>query len=118
MENVEYTVKQTAKINRERFRDPRPSIWLSVAKWLIAVILFLSVLACVVASKVCLVSIGQIYTNNESNKNSGERETLFVMLVLVLWIPEAFAFFRSCWGSLLRSSHPWPSRKAIVVVRC
>ena len=120
-QKVQYTVKQTAKIHQEKPKDPRPSLWLAVAKWLVAVFLFLSVLACVVASKISLLSIAHFRGNgSEPHATSydlkAQKETVFIMMVFVLIIPEAFTFLKACWTSLLRKSHKWPCARAIILV--
>ena len=105
---IEYTVQQTAKVHREKEKDRRPPIFLSVVKWLVGFFLFFAVLTCLVASKVSLLSIA--YYKKE------QRETSFIMIVLTLMIPEAVSFFKACWTSLFRSGHKWPRTRAILVV--
>lgn len=105
---IEYTVQQTAKVHREKEKDRRPPIFLSVVKWLVGFFLFFTVLTCLVASKVSLLSIA--YYKKE------QRETSFIMIVLTLMIPEAVSFFKACWTSLFRSGHKWPRTRAILVV--
>ena len=121
-QKIEYTINQTAKIHREKQRDSRSSIWLSVAKCIVGIFLFASVLTCLVASKICLLSMASFHWNtktpSDAQKKDGtqNQETLFIMVVLVLMIPESFSFLKACWTSLLRKSHRWPSKKAIIVV--
>ena len=103
------TVKQTAKIHQEKVVDPRPSVWLSVAKWLVAIFLFLVVLFCVTASKISLLSVASPFKGEN-------KETVFIMMVVILMVPQFFSFIRSTWGSLFRSSHLWPSNKALIWV--
>lgn len=114
-QEIEYTVKQTAKIHQEKQRDSRSSVWLSVAKCIVGFFLFASVLTCLVASKVSLLSMASIRRADKDAKNN--RETLFIMVVLALMIPESFSFLKACWTSLLRKNHRWPCKKAIFVVR-
>lgn len=121
-QNIEYTVKQTAKIHKEKQRDSRSSIWLSVAKCVVGIFLFASVLTCLVTSKVSLLSMASFHWNTTNPTDTQKKdakqnqETLFIMIVLVLMIPEGFSFLKSCWSSLLRKSHRWPCKKAIIVV--
>jgi len=114
-QKIEYTVKQTAKVHREKLQDPRPSIWLSVVKWLVGIFLFVSVLTCLVASKISLLSVAYYRGSTDENCKSN-RETIFIMIVLALMIPEAVSFLRACWSSLLRKNHKWPRGKAVLVV--
>lgn len=107
-QTIEYTVHQTAKVHREKEKDRRPPIYLSVVKWLVGIFLFFAVLTCLVASKVSLLSIA--YYKEKT------AETSFIMIVLTLMIPEAVSFFRACWTSLFRPSHKWPRTRAILVV--
>lgn len=111
-QKIEYTVKQTAKIHQEKPRDSRSSLWLSVVKCVFGSFLFVSVLACLVASKMSLLSIVSFH----SNEAPAGRATLFIMVVLVLMIPEAFSFLKACWTSLFPKNHKWPCKKAIFVV--
>ena len=111
-QDIEYTVKQTAKVHREILEDPRPSVWLSVVKWVVGIFLFVSVLTCLVASKISLLSIA-FYHKHSSRNNP---ETSFIMIVLALMIPEAVMFLKACWTSLFRKSHKWPRTRAVLVV--
>ena len=117
-QKIEYTVKQTAKVHREKLEDPRPSIWLSVVKWLVGIFLFVSVLTCLVASKISLLSIAYYYDQTEKDDKdcNSNRETIFIMIVLALMIPEAVSFLKACWSSLLLKNHKWPRGKAVLVV--
>ena len=114
-QEIEYTVKQTAKVHREKLEDPRPSIWLSVVKWVVGIFLFVSVLTCLVASKISLLSIAYYHKDSIGDRREN-RETIFIMIVLALMIPEAVSFLKACWTSLFRTSHKWPRTKAVLVV--
>ena len=118
-QTIEYTVKQTAKVHREKLEDPRPSIWLSVVKWLVGIFLFVSVLTCLVASKISLLSIAYYYptkTDKDDKDIKSNQETIFIVIVLALMILEAVSFLKACWSSLLRKNHKWPRGKAVLVV--
>ena len=109
---VDYTVKQTAKVHREKQQDLRPSIWLSVVKWVFGIFLFVCVLTCLVASKISLLSIASF----RDEKSKANQETIFIMIILALMIPEAVSFGKACWTSLFRKKHKWPRGRAILVV--
>lgn len=111
-EKIEYTVKQTAKVHLEKPQDPRSSLWLSVVKWVVGIFLFVSVLTCLVASKISLLSIAH-YHEKDLDQN---QETVFIMIVLTLMIPEAVSFLKACWTSLFRANHKWPRGRAVLVV--
>ena len=114
------TVGQTAKIHREKQQDSRSSVWLSVAKCVFGIFLFASVLTCLIASKISLLSMASFRHKNATDAQKQDskqnQETLFIMTVLVLMLPEGFTFLRACWTSLFRKSRKWPCKKAIIVV--
>ena len=114
-EKIEYTVNQTAKVHRESVEDRRPSIWYSVVKWIVGIFLLISVLTCLVASKISLLSIACFHDPSGARSDTN-RETIFIMVVLTLMLPEAVSFLKACWISLFRKNHKWPSAKAILVV--
>lgn len=119
-EEVKLTVHTKPKLHIEKVRDPRPSLWLSVFKWIFAGILSVMVLSCVVASKISLISIGIFYNTTRNpcadvSKVSYAQETTFIMMVLVLMIPQFVSFVRSC-GGLFSEYHPWPTNSAIIWV--
>lgn len=113
-EKIEYTVNQTAKVHRESVEDRRPSIWYSVVKWIVGIFLLISVLTCLVASKISLLSIACFHDPSGARSDTN-RETIFIMVVLTLMLPEAVSFLKACWISLFRKNHKWPSAKAILV---
>jgi len=117
---IEYTVRQTAKIHREKQQDSRSSVWFSVAKWIFGIFLFASVLTCLIASKISLLSMASFRLKNATDAQKKDpkqnQETLFIMTVLVLMIPEGFSFVRACWTSLFSKTRKWPCKKAIIVV--
>lgn len=120
-QDIKLTVNEIPKLHIQKVRDPRPSVWLSVFKWVFAILLSLSMLACVVTSKISLISIGVFYNNGTSSCSSTStvdfsKETTFIMMVLVLMIPQFMSFIRACWASLFSAVHPWPSNKAILCV--
>ena len=119
-QKIEYTVRQTAKIHREKQQDSRSSVWFSVAKWIVGIFLFASVLTCLIASKISLLSMASVRCANATDAQKKDpkqnQETLFIMTVLVLMIPEGFSFVRACWTSLFSKTRKWPCKKAIIVV--
>lgn len=116
-EKIKYTVNQTAKVHRESVEDRRPSVWYSVVKWIVGIFLLISVLTCLVASKSSLLSIAYYHDpSGAKQSNDTNRETIFIMVVLTLMLPEAVSFLKACWTSLFRKNHKWPSTKATLIV--
>ena len=99
-------------------------VFLLVVKWFAAVFLFLLMLCCVVASKICLLVLGQHFKNlnlTERSSNDGtsteiKKQALFLMLILALMIPEGVSFIYASWTSLRRGSRPWPTKKGFITV--
>lgn len=118
-DRMKYTVNEIAKVHREKIEDPRPSVWYSVVKWIFGVFLLIAVLTCLVASKISLLCIAHVHVKKSQDCKDGRncnRETIFIMVVLTLMLPEAVSFLKACWISLFRKSHKWPRVKAILVV--
>ena len=101
------------------------NVFLCVCKWLAAIILFSVVLFCVVASKICLLVLGQQFKsvnstgNNDTDKTAAEtsKQALFLMLLLALTIPQAVSLIYASWTSLRRKSRPWPTKQGFLLVR-
>ena len=102
---------------------------LRIIKWITAVILSTLVLFCVVASKICLLALGQHYKGIKGSGNDTtstehhnvpietQKQALFFMLLLALMIPQAMSLLYASWTSLRRKSRPWPKRRGFVAVR-
>lgn len=122
---MKYSVKSRRKPRQSnKSRDFKNEVVIRVAKWVTAFIIYGAVLSCVVTSKICLLVLGQQFksidetTTNSTTKYSSEtnKQALFLMLVLVLMIPEAVCFIITCWTSLLEKDRPWPSKQASIFV--
>lgn len=122
---MKYSVKRRRKPRQSnKSRDFKNEVVIRVAKWVTAFIIYGAVLSCVVTSKICLLVLGQQFksidetTTNSTTKYSSEtnKQALFLMLVLVLMIPEAVCFIITCWTSLLEKDRPWPSKQASIFV--
>ena len=100
------------------------NVFLCVCKWLVAIILFSVVLFCVVTSKICLLVLGQQFKsvhhtgNDGTDKTAAEtsKQALFLMLLLVLTIPQAVSLIYASWTSLRRKSRPWPTKQGFLLV--
>ena len=101
------------------------AILLCGIKWFIAIFLCAVVLFCVVASKICLLVLGQHYRSVKRAGNSTAekieaqtcKQALFLMLLFTLMIPHFASFIYASWTSLRRKSRPWPTKQGFVVVR-
>ena len=98
-------------------------VFLLVVKWFAVVLLFFLML-CLVASKICLLVLGQHFKNlnlterssNDGNSTEIKKQALFLMLILALMIPEGVSFIYASWTSLRRRSRPWPTKKGFITV--
>lgn len=55
-------------------------------------------------------------TNPATNRETTNRESIFIMLVLVLMIPQMASLLFALWKSVRAYSHPWPSSRAVLLV--
>jgi len=97
--------------------------FLLIVKWFVAVFLFFLMLCCLVASKICLLVLGQHFKNLQTERSSNDgtstetkKKALFLMLILALMIPEGASFIYASWTSLRRRSRPWPTKKGFITV--
>ena len=124
----QFTVEREDKDEEARNYIRKKSICLSMIKCLLSFMMCVGLLCCVVASKISLVAIGRklnytlgahsnVSTNftycGNSKENAWECETVFDMLILILVIPSVISFIRAILISAFRSSHPWPTGKAL-----
>lgn len=123
-----YTVERTessfsnvsSRIENGQFIDA----FISVLKWLTAIFVFSVVMFCVVASKICLLVLGQQFKNFNQTKTSALKEDAvetskqasILMLVLVLMIPQVVSFVYATWTNLRRKSRPWPTKQGFILV--
>ena len=98
--------------------------FLSVLKWLTAVLMFSVVVFCVVASKISLLVLGQQFKDFNQTMTSAVREAsaetskeaFILMLVLVLMIPQVVSLVKATWTNLRRKSCPWPTKQGFILV--
>lgn len=105
-------------------QDTCSNFYIVATKWFAAILVSLIVLACVTFNKICLLTIGRAYAvstdgNNTAisapSKMKGYKESIVLMLILILMIPQAFSFLIALWGK--KRSQPWPSKSAVILVR-
>ncbi len=128
---TEYTVNKQAKIAKLEKRSTdvqESSLTLSCVKCAVAGFMAISLLLLLVASKVSLVSIAQRINLSNKTKNFPKHsviacggkyveETAFIMLVLIMMVPQFFCFLSAVSNSAFCSSEPWPSKQAALWVR-
>ena len=116
MERTESSVSNASgRIENGQFLDS----FLSVLKWLTAVLIFSVVVFCVVASKITLLVLGQQFKHFNQTMTSAVREASvetskeasILMLVLVLMIPQLVSLVYATWTNLRRKTRPWPTKQ-------
>ena len=138
VKNKDYSLDEKIPID-----DPCENFWLCAAKWFLAILITLFLFFCVISSKICLLVLGERYrdlerrdkrsaTNStngtsaanatrsqdfDTNPEGNSKESLVVMLVLVLLIPQGVSLLLAFWTSARRKSHPWPTGRAVGAVR-
>eukprot|EP00112_Aurelia_sp_Birch-Aquarium-sp1_P009840 Seg2134.2 transcript_id=Seg2134.2/GoldUCD/mRNA.D3Y31 product="Chitin synthase chs-2" protein_id=Seg2134.2/GoldUCD/D3Y31 len=119
--STSYTVKKQPKVEilEARKDKVRESSWvLSVLKLFITGFMSVGLLVLMVASKLSIIAIGQQWKGNGRNctmkgdNKDGENERAFVMLILIMMIPQLFSLLKSVGNSAFCSSEPWPSKAA------
>ena len=107
-----FTVQSEPKINIiEGQSKKKEKSWTFVVavKWVSTFFMFSATLFCLVASKLSLVSISQ-RLNDGNNKDN---PVAFVMLMLIMMIPQFLGFLRSLASSAFSSKEYWPSKAAV-----
>ena len=107
-----FTVQSEPKINiiEAQSRKGKKS-WacLVLFKWVFTLFMFSATLFCLLASKLSLVSISQRLNDG----NNRDNPVAFVMLMLIMMIPQFLAFLRSLASSAFSSKEYWPSKMAV-----
>ena len=107
------TEPKVEELRRHHERQPKLA-FLPYVKCAVAGFLSLLLLACGVFSKLSVLSVAKCDVN-EDNAKRGRR---YIMLVLILMVPQFVAFVSATWGSIRRNRKncPWPTNKGIVFV--
>ncbi|KAK3724973.1 hypothetical protein QZH41_005874 [Actinostola sp. cb2023] len=107
--------------------DTCGNFYIIAAKWIVAILIAIMVLACVTANKICLLVIGREYsipntivpTRNSTSGSNGnkdaKRESIVIMLTIILMVPQAISLLAAMWGK--RKSQPWPRKSAVLWVK-
>ena len=117
--STSYTVKKQPKVDilEERKDKVHESSWvLSVLKLVITGFMSVGLLVLVVASKLSIIAIGQQWSDKHCAKKD-DNEKAFIMLILIMMIPQLFSLLKSVGNSAFCSSEPWPSKAAAFWVR-
>ena len=112
--------------------DGEASAFVIFLKWIVALFIFGCMFVAVVTSKISFLMIGEHYrqlrseTKNLSNQTEIQKlhqqrgynnESIFVVLVLMLLIPQSISLIMSAWSAMNRQKGiPWPSTNAILWV--
>lgn len=117
------TVKQTAKINKAMEQKVPDRIGASkivtLFKWIGTIVCGCMLLGSLVYSKLSIIILSRKLneTNvDEEGTPSGESTRCFLMLVLLLLVPNVFNFFRAVWVAGFRKDFPWPKRTSMLLV--
>ncbi|XP_046857125.1 uncharacterized protein LOC124450504 isoform X2 [Xenia sp. Carnegie-2017] len=108
--NVSLTVEEEPKVEKlRRHNEKQPnSKFLPYAKCAAAGFLSLLFLACGVFSKLSVISVAK------SNANDGKESCRrYIMLVIILMVPQLVSFVWAFWGSLRKKNNPWPTCMSI-----
>ncbi|XP_057290350.1 uncharacterized protein LOC130613049 [Hydractinia symbiolongicarpus] len=120
-----FTVKTKSKIERieeNRKTDSQTSVCLALVKWIVTILMFLMTLSCLVASKMSIISIAIRLRPASFNKttstnclpnNNCEAETAFVMITLLITIPQVISLLRAIRNSAFSKTELWPSKFSI-----
>ncbi|CAG2241376.1 CHS1 [Mytilus edulis] len=101
-----------------------PSKYVVVTKWVATIIFGVLLLVCLVSSKLSAIGIaaklsetGNCFTN-QNGENSKDCSTSFILLLLLLVIPNVLTCLRFTWNSLYRKDRKWPSKLKIFYCVC
>ena len=124
-----FTVKSTAKIEKIQKQEKEvatgkeTSVWLAIMKWFATIVMFLMTTFFLVASKVTVISIGQIMRPVKTSANSTSCEggncrsdIAFTMMIYIMVIPNLISFARTFFSSAFSSSEFWPSCSSVMWV--
>ncbi len=108
------TVETEPKVDKLRNQHERqPKLpFLPHVKCTAAGFLSLLLLGCGVFSKLSVIAVAK-YGAAEDSAKRGRR---YIMLVLILMVPQFVCFVSAAWGSIRKKNCLWPSNKAIAVV--
>ncbi|KAL4216723.1 hypothetical protein ACF0H5_024446 [Mactra antiquata] len=112
------SVEQNSKIDKTLHENVtyhhRPSIQVVIIKWLSTILLALILLGCVTESKLSVVVLSHSM-NKEASDNLNMSCRLFVMLQILLLVPNGINFIRGIWAGGFRKDIPWPKKSSLIL---
>ena len=120
-DKMNFTVTRVPKVEKlesQRAKVQASSWWLSLCKILVTGFISVTLLCSVIATKLTLVAIGQQFNTTCKLKPNGcikemKNETPYIMMVIIMMVPQFMSFIQAAANSVFQRSEPWPSRKAI-----
>ncbi|XP_031575148.1 uncharacterized protein LOC116308782 isoform X2 [Actinia tenebrosa] len=128
LSNYRLTVENRANQEREAKEEDEfcTNVYVITTKYIAVILTALLVLFCVTANKICLLVIGNEYSllkdNNtlfkahqadgKDRSKYSSKESIVIMLVIILMIPQAISLFYGIWGE--KKSQKWPRKSAIL----
>lgn len=123
-DGLKFTVEQQPKVEilESHKAKVHESSWLlSICKIIVTGFIAVTLLCCVIATKLTLVAIGQQFNTTCTLSPNGcikerQNETPYIMMVMIMMAPQFISFIRAAANSAFSKGEPWPSRKAIIWV--
>ena len=120
-ETIDFTVKREPRVQKleEKKNKVQESSWLlSIFKIIITGFIAVALLVSVVGTKLTLVAIGQqfnvtCYLSPKGCIKEKGNEVPYIMMVMIMMIPQFISFVKAAGNSLFASSEPWPSNQAV-----
>ena len=113
---IENPSKIEAAQGKKRFYKHRPSRGVVYLKWISTFILAALLLAFVTQSKVSVISIAEQMHRAADGEATADACRMFVMLFLIVLIPNCVNLLRGIWEGLFRKDIPWPNKRALILV--
>lgn len=116
---IELPTKIDTELSKKRFYKHRPSQKVIVVKWISTFVMAALLLAFVTQSKVSVIAISENMNRQALSGDATKTQEAcrqFVMLLLLVLIPNCLNFIRGVWGGLFRKDIPWPRPSAFLLV--
>ena len=114
---IEQPTKIDVELSKKRLYKHRPSTGVRAIKWISTFVLAALLLAFVTQSKISWVALSEhMHKTSQDSTGTAAACQMFVMLFLIVLIPNCLNFFRGIWEGLFRKDIPWPKKTAFLVV--